>query len=133
MRLLDMVRENGSERIKNSPCITEPSLQIRKNISKSFYYVLLGPTLTIYLSTVLLHRNRAMALTSGTLLKNILIKYIPATTLYGGYKFIQCIQIDITPYRSHFNEIEEEFARLYAEEGRNYFSSLITEEMIARK
>lgn len=73
------------------------------------------PALTIYISTILLHRHRAMALTSPSLLKSLLIKYIPATLLYTTYKFIQCIQVDITPYRTHFGQIEQEFARLYAE------------------
>lgn len=114
MLLLKMIREKGSERLKNSPCIIEPSAQISRDLSLAAPYMLLVPTIGTFLLAVLLHRNRAMALTSGTILRSLLIKYIPAITLYGGYKFVKCIQIDSTPYRSEFREIEEEFARLYA-------------------
>ena len=110
MPLIRMIREKGSERLKNSPCIREPSVQIYRNLALATPSILLVPTIGTFFLTMLLHRNRAMALTSGTIIRNLLVKYIPAFTLYGCYKFAKCIQIDITPYRSYFREIEEEFA-----------------------
>lgn len=105
MLLLRMIREKGSERLKNSPCIIEPSIQITRNLAMAAPSMLLVPTISTFLFSVLLHRSRAMALTSGTILRNLLVKYIPAVTLYAGYKFIKCIRIDATPYQRDFHEI----------------------------
>ena len=82
---------------------------ILNSTSKGLVKTLFIPPVLLFLSTLLLHRKRGFALTSGTVLRSFTVKYLPVTLMYGVYQFNQGTKCDAALLEKDLPEIEEEY------------------------
>ena len=75
------------------------------------------PSLVIFGSTLLLHRNRAFVLSTTGGFRSIMFKYLPILTIYGGYRLRDEKLMPTDRIDEDFSEIQEEFWQIYTNHG----------------